>query len=287
MVCFRHTGSIQDLVFWGFYSTKRILSNFLVGSTYKYICHHFFFKQVGFAFPKKQCHRVPQSAAVQGRGFKTIRFQNPKRNANLSLNIIEINVFIMILILKALFGATTNSSANQKLADKLQNRKEHQWWHRADAAAWDVEGQRLKKGYKNNKTSLEVEYQSHPIRKKPSKYLGPQIHFLFPLITCNSFLAKVNSLYKMAIFGIYVGFLGCIFFWGFAKETPRHTKPLCVIITSLSIDFEPNSKMIFQFHPKFGNFQGDPIASSASVAFETWGFSSFSRCRFNSLLWEF
>ena len=105
----------------------------------------FFFKQVGFAFPKKQCHRVPQSAAVQGRGFKTIRFQNPKRNANLSLNIIEINVIIMILILKALFGATTNSSANQKLADKLQNRKEHQWWHRADAAAWDVEGQRLKK----------------------------------------------------------------------------------------------------------------------------------------------
>ena len=57
----------------------------------------------------------------------------------------------MILILKALFGATTNSSANQKLAAKLQNRKEHQWWHRADAAAWDVEGQRLKKWYKNDK----------------------------------------------------------------------------------------------------------------------------------------
>ena len=59
------------------------------------------------------------------------------------------------------------------------------------------------------------------------------------LISQNDGLANVNSLYKMAIFGIYVRFLGCIFFGGFAKETSRHTKPLCVIITSLSIDFKP------------------------------------------------
>lgn len=35
-------------------------------------------------------------------------------------------------------------------------------------------------------TSLEVEYQSHPIKRKPSKYMDPQIHVLFPLINCNS-----------------------------------------------------------------------------------------------------